>query len=77
MENHFFLEYLMPKLYDITPAQYAHFLEDRLKRICREEGFVCVLRTIPLLAPAIRLEAKSSTTTKTFGMQYNLSLIHI
>jgi hypothetical protein len=71
MENHF-LEYLIPKLYERNPVKYFHFFEDRLERICHEEGFVCFLQAIHWMAPAIRLEAESSTATKTFGVRYEV-----
>ncbi len=71
MENHF-LEYLIPKLYERNPVKYFHFFEDRLERICREENFVCSLKAVPGMAPAIHLDAKSSTANLTFGVRYEV-----
>ncbi len=71
METHF-MEYLIPALYEKTPASPLNFFEERLKQICREEGFVSSLKQIPGMAPTICLEVKSTTATKVFGMRYHI-----
>ncbi|MEM4240211.1 MAG: hypothetical protein QXM31_01575 [Candidatus Woesearchaeota archaeon] len=70
MDNHF-MEYLIPVLYD-EPPNYCHFFENRIRQICNEERFTYSQKPIPGMAPAVSIEAFSSTATKTFGMRYEI-----
>ncbi len=71
MENHF-MEYLIPQLQESGGMQYCHFFEERIKRICREEGFTCSQNSLLRMEPGISVEAKASNATLTFGVRYEI-----
>ena len=71
MDTHF-MEYLIPQLQEAGAMQYYHFFEERIKRICREEGFTCSQNSLLRMGPGISVEAKANTASKTFGIRYEI-----